>query len=537
MWGNGMMTRTGLCRTAGALLLAGVAWPALAQDDRVPAPRAAPMVFAPVTPRELATGPDSPDMQREVRDLREAIRLTYWGNPTILSQRATVRSTDNRYPAARAAYGLTLSAEATHGYQRDRVQTPPAGFVGSQGWSTVATAILNQPLFTFGRASGGEKVALAQIAFARDTLRLNETQTLLGAITAYISVIRDRQAVSIARQNLALLDRQLGDSRERFRVREITSSDLQQIETRVELGRAQLIQAEGQLGATEAQFVQLVGAQPGDLASPDALVIPVASLEQAYDTSDTRSPVIRAAQSREKISRATVQALKAEFGPRIDARGTATYDAVSPYSNNLRTTQLRGEIVLSMPLLDANLRLSRQREAEQANAADWRLIDQAVRDAHASIASNWKQMAASRAALDNFQLAIDAAQKAYDGAVIQEKAGARTTLDVLDLARDLLNVRNSYNAALANEYIGRANVLAAMGLLEAPELVPDIDRYDPAIYYDQVDGRGDLPLVTDVLFGLDRAVSGQVSTDRAIVDPGAQVRVPETRPLQPPRQP
>ncbi|WP_145198768.1 TolC family protein [Sphingobium sp. B2] len=507
-------------------LLCGAAQGAWAQGEGVPAPREAPLVF--VSPRPVAAG-ETP-APTEIRNLAQAIRLVYWSNPSLLAQRATVRSSDNRYPAARAAYGLTLSAEGSHAYQRDRFNTL-LGWAGNQGWASTASAILNQPLFTFGRSAGGERVALAQVAFARDTLRLVETQILLDTINSYIAVIRDREAVVIAQENLGLLDRQLNESRARYEVRDITDSDWRQIETRVELGRAQLLLAEGQLSGSEAQFVQLVGVRPGELTPPVELVVPFTSIEQAYDLGDSHSPVIRAAQSREKISRASTTALRAEFGPRVDLRGTASYGTVSSYSNDLRSTQLRGEVVLSMPLLDGNLRLSRLREAEEANASDWRLIDQSVRETHATIGSSWQQLVLTRKSLVNYSRAVEAARQAYNGAVEQEIAGDRTKLDVLDLARDLLNVRIGYISAQANEYIFRAALLAAIDGLNASQLVPDIQRYDPTDHFDKVRGRGDLPLITDRLSGLDRITGGDISTDRPVRDAVAAVRLAPAAPM------
>jgi hypothetical protein len=106
---------------------------------------------------------------------------------------------------------------------------------------------------------------------------------------------------------------------------------------------------------------------------------------------------------------------------------------------------------------------------------------------------------------------------------VQEKAGMRTTLDVLDLARDLLTVRTSYVSAKANEYIARSSLIAAMGNLEGAALIPSIRAYDPDIHFRQQDGRGDVPLLTYVLSGLDSFVAPDLSSDRAVRDPAGQL--------------
>ena len=52
-----------------------------------------------------------------------------------------------------------------------------------------------------------------------------------------------------------------------------------------------------------------------------SLPIATSTIDQAYAYAEVNSPLVRAAQSREKISRAGVEAARAEMGPRIDLRG------------------------------------------------------------------------------------------------------------------------------------------------------------------------------------------------------------------------
>ena len=516
-----------------ACTLASAAGAAGAQD-RVPAPRSAPPVFEPVYPYGAGGEAAQASPGERVRTLAEAIARVYTNDPTLLSERATLRSTDNRYPQARSAFGPRLDVRATADYQRDSVETTPTNTRVQEGFSSTATAILSLPLYTFGRNEAGVQIALGQIAFQRDSLRLREAQVLQSAINGYVGVQRDRSIVDIARANLDLLERQFADNTERFRVREITSTDLQQIETRLELGRAQLLTAQGQLGASRSLFLQTVGALPADdLARPIALTVPAATLEDALAYAEANSPILRAAQSREKISRALVEQAKADMGPRIDLQGLANYGTTTPYVNDLRATQLRAGATFQQPIIDSGLREARLREVEEANLSDWRLVDAAMRDTHQAVTGAWNQLAAARASLNDYRQAVDAAQRAYQGALEQERAGARTTLDVLDLARDLLNVRNSFVVTLANEYLSRANLLAAMGRLEAPLLVPGVDTYDPTAHFREVAGTGDVPLLTPALATLDAVSVTPVTRDRPIRDPAAVLSAGTIVPLPP----
>lgn len=468
-----------------------------------------------------------------VRTLAEAITLAYRTNPQLLAARGNARATDYRVPQARAAFGLSINATGNYTFTRTRNEVLPGQFLGAQGWASTASLVVSQPLFTFGRNAAASAQAVATSQFQRDSLRVTEAQVLNNVVDVYVSVLRDAEAVTIARQNLAILERQLDDNQRRYEVRDLTLTDLDQTRTRVETARAQLVTAEGQLGVSQASFLQFVGALPGDLAPPDLLDVRFASLDAAYAYAEANSGLIRAASAREKVSRAAIAGARAEFGPRVDLRGSADYGTVSPFNDDLRVTQLVGQAVLTQPIADSGLRDARVREAREANQSDWRLIDSALRSTRQAVGAAWDQIAASRASLSGYRAAIDAAERAYQGAVLQQRAGDRSTLDVLDLARDLLTVRTSYNFALANEYLARASLLAAVGMLEGPMIVPGLEAYDADAHFRRVRGRSDVPLLTPALEALDGITLPNLARERGSRDAGAVQAVDATVPLPP----
>jgi outer membrane protein len=87
--------------------------------------------------------------------------------------------------------------------------------------------------------------------------------------------------------------------------------------------------------------------------------------------------------------------------------------------------------------------------------------------------------------------------------VEQQKAGFRTTLDVLILARDLLTVRNNLNMTEADHYIAQARILFALGMLDLPDLMPSEPAYDAGAHLEKVDGQGSVFPITPILRALD----------------------------------
>jgi outer membrane protein len=64
--------------------------------------------------------------------------------------------------------------------------------------------------------------------------------------------------------------------------------------------------------------------------------------------------------------------------------------------------------------------------------------------------------------------------------------GLRTTLDVLNAQQELETSELALVGARHDEYVAAAAVLAAMGQLEAKDLIPNEARYDPKVNFDKV---------------------------------------------------
>ncbi|WP_218847381.1 TolC family protein [Sphingomonas sp. R3G8C] len=523
---------------SAAAVLALLATPAAhAQDaaqDEDAAPAYAPELPAD-TPADIVEGAAA---GRPVTTLADALRYAYWTSPTLLAQRSSAQSSDWGVAQARAAYGPKLDYALTYGWTKDRFEIAKGVYLGRRGWTSTATAVLTQPLFSFGRSFANERGARAQASYQRAVLHSAEQQALLDAVDAFVGLRRTRAAVAIAADNLSALTRELTDNQARLKAHEVTATDIQQVETRVELGRVQLLAAQRDAGSAEAAFIRMIGTRAGDLAAPPALQLPVSGLEEAYAYAEAHNPLILAAQERERASRASVEGAKADQRPRVDFQGTAALlpysSGFSNYSDSLRQTEIKGVVTLSGPLFDSGERAARIHAAEAANDADWRLMDATLRENRAALASAWNDWQAQTSAIDNLAKAVESAQKAYDGAVLQERAGMFTTLDVLQLARELLQARSSYNEGIAGAYIAKAQVLAALGALDATWLLPDAPRHDAEKDAWRVAGKADVPLITATVRALDGLVEGP-ARPRPTRDPAAgthaaaaTIGVPET---------
>lgn len=502
------------------IVLPGGQKPASARLDGHPGPAFYAPALPPGTPQEQVNR----DPAQPVANLAEALERAYWTNPQLLAERSRTRSLDYRIPQARGQYGPQLEYSASRGFQRDNVEQPTGGFVSARGWTTTASAVLRQPIFTFGRLRAAEESAVGSAAFGQSALRESEQQVLLDTITAYANVIRDRAAIGIATDNVGLLSRQSQDTDTRLAARESTRTDSLQVSARLELARSQLLAAQAAAGTSEASFLRHVGAPAGDLALPAPLPVPAATLEDAYAYAIQHNPVIAAAQARERVSRGQRDAARADLFPRIDLTGQASYSTAAPYFGSTRQTELRGAVTLS-GVIDSGVRRARINEAAEANDADWRLIDSAVRENREELAAAWNEWQSQLAAIDRLAVAVTASREAFEGGLLQQRAGLRTTLDMLELARDLLEARSNLNSASAAAYAAQGRVLAAMGSLDHRTLLNGTPSYDAQVHLRKAYWQADIPLLTSLSRALDSTFTGKPRTP-PLRDPAAPLATP-----------
>ena len=200
--------------------------------------------------------------------LREALVSSYQNNPTLTAQRETLRATDANVAIAKAAGRPQVSA--TVGLNRTLTQS---GLLinGGKGPTISAGVDLSYPLFNGGSVRNSVRAAETRVEAGRATVRAVEGDVFTQATTAYMDVIRDRAIVELNQNNVRVLETNLQATKDRFQIGDLTRTDVAQSESRLQLGRAQLAQAEGALTASEATYRQIIGHAPGTLAPPPPL--------------------------------------------------------------------------------------------------------------------------------------------------------------------------------------------------------------------------------------------------------------------------
>ncbi|HEX8379833.1 MAG TPA: TolC family protein, partial [Allosphingosinicella sp.] len=127
--------------------------------------------------------------------LREALVQTYNSNPTIMAQRAQLRSLDEDVAVARSQGRPQVSGVAGVNQNIIRRGAVP-------GRSVNAGVDLSYPLFNGGRVRNAIRAADERVLAGRANLRATEGDIFTEAVSAYMDVIRDRSIVTLNRNQV-----------------------------------------------------------------------------------------------------------------------------------------------------------------------------------------------------------------------------------------------------------------------------------------------------------------------------------------------
>ena len=423
--------------------------------------------------------------------LQEALAQAYANNPTLLAARAQLRVTDENVPQALAGWRPTVSIASSVGWTDSQTRTTQAGrsttFATDRTLSTNSLTI-TQPVFRGGRTVASTRRAENQVLAQRARLFTSEQDVLFNSVQAYVNVIRDQELLALNINNEQVLTEQLRATNERFRVGEITRTDVAQAESRLALARFQRSQAEGNLQVSRAVFRRLIGAVPERLVAPQPLRPPVRSAQEAAQLAAVNNPAVVAALFDEAAARDNVDIQIASLLPQLSVQAQAFRNSASIQAGTvLQGTQ--AIINLTVPIYQGGAEYALVRQARQEAVRVRNVVDETRRTAVQTATQAWEQFQTARAQVESSRAQIRAASIALDGVQREAIVGSRTTLDVLNAEQELLNARTNLVTALATLVQQSYQVAAAVGRLTGQDLGLPVEIYDMRAYYAEVRNR------------------------------------------------
>ncbi len=370
--------------------------------------------------------------------LKDAVAMGVATNPEYGVVAASRRATDEELKQGKALYLPSVDMRADTGYEYSNDPgTRAFGKKTETLWRSETSLTLTQMLFDGFEAKN--EVERQQARVASSANRVRETAELVGLsiVEAYLDVIRQRELLGIARQNvedhLSILDQiQTGVTGGRS-----TQADLEQAKARLAAAKATESNTRQALRTAEAKYRSEVGDEAGQLEMPKVpfdLLSP--DVSQEVEKTLVFSPTLDIFASDIEVAYAEAQKTKSTMYPQVDLQvnGRTGYDINGVHDRDTSSSAL---LVMNWNLYRGGADTARSREFIHRHQQAKERRAQAAREVENDVRQTWASMVSAGERTREFTAQADANTEVVKAYREQFTLDRRTLLDVLDAQNEL----------------------------------------------------------------------------------------------------
>ncbi len=429
----------------------------------------------------LAMAQDAASTPRQM-DLKGAVAIGISTNPETGVVQNNRRATDEELNQAKGLYLPSVDVRADTGYEHSDDPGTRAGTGDDEEnmWRYEAGVTLTQMLFDGWETKFENVRQQARVLSAAHRVGESAELTGLAIVEAYLDVMRQREQLKIARENVAehisLLD-QISDSAQAGRT---TQADVQQGNARLAAARALESSVREALRQAEATYIREVGDPPQDLVMP---MVPVDALSQDVEREVKlalhQSPTLAIFEADIDVAHAEFEGSKSTMYPQVDLQLNART------GNDLNGVDGRDTSASALAVLNWNLyrggidtarvkeHINREAQAKESRA-------DAARQVEADVRQTWARMVSAGERARQFTAQAAANTEVVKSYKDQFDLNRRTLLDVLDSQNELFVSRSNLVNAEFLEMFAVYRLVAMKGELLKSLDVPRPRESDPA---------------------------------------------------------
>ena len=408
--------------------------------------------------------------------LVEALAFAYENNPDLLAARANLRKVDEGVPAAKSGWRPTVTSSLSLGASQTNsdsggTSSDTSSFPGSLSLS------VNQSVYDGGRTEISVRQAETNVQTERSRLFTAEQNVMLSGATAFVDVISARSVVELQTNNLNRLEKQLEATRERFKVGEVTRTDVAQAEARVDRAKADKIKATGDLTSSNSTYQRVFGKRAGELQQPEEVKDLPREITEAVNYALENNFSLIAAKFEELSALDGVSLSQSSLRPTVTVSGSASHSETSGDADS-SSTSLSLNANISIPLYQAGAVYSGIRSAKEEANRRRILVEAARRNVIETSSKAFTAWTTARAQAEALEAEVASAEIALEGVEQEALVGARTVLDVLDAEQERLSAQVRLVRASRDTFVAAYTLLSALGKLTAKNLGLPVEIYN-----------------------------------------------------------
>ena len=349
----------------------------------------------------------------------EALSSAYETNPTLLAQRAYLRSVDENVAIAKSGFRPTMALQGSYTDSSVDSNIAPKN---QDNDKTIIAAKLSQPLFNGFATVNSVKSADSTVRAQQNNLYNVEQSVFLNASIAYLDVLQNSAIVNLQKNNEKLLKKRLDETIERFNVGEVTRTDVSQARARHSRARSDRIAAEGDLEASKSTYAKLIGMAPDKLSNPQIGPFLPKTFQEALEYAKVSNYGVRYAKDLLNSRTYDVAANTGNLLPQVSLDGSLSNakTRADMYDRNPDVDSAEVGINMTVPLYDAGADRAKIRQSKYLKWQAQEQVLEAERLAVADVTSAWEYMTANRAKIKSIKDQVKANEIALDGVQKEE---------------------------------------------------------------------------------------------------------------------
>jgi len=413
------------------------------------------------------------------KTLVQAVESGIVTNPEYEVVIASRRATDEELRQGRALFLPSVDVYADGGYEFNDDPATRGGLDDDYNenlWRYDSSITLSQLLFDGWNAHYEVQRQKARVTSSAH--RVRETSEFLGLsiVEGYLEVLRQRQLLVIARQNVAAHVDIMDQIQDGVSAGRSTQADLEQAKARMAAASANEASTLQSLKNAEAQYRRQVGVAPGYLDLPeipyDALT---ENVEREVEAALAYNPTIDIFEADIETAYAEAEQTKSSFYPQFDVELNARrgHDIGGVKGADSNASAL---VVMNWNLYRGGGDTAREREFIQRHRQAKAERNQAARRVEEQVRQTWASMVAAAQRAEEFAAQADANVEVVRAYKDQFNLDRRTLLDVLDSQNELfVSNSNTVNAEFLETFAVyrllalKGALLPTLGLNYAPE--------------------------------------------------------------------
>jgi len=413
----------------------------------------------------------------------EALKSAYETNPRVQAQRRVLEQTNERVSQARSAFLPDISANYTKGRQRTSFDAAD----WNAGNTETRTLTVNQSIFNGGTNIYNFRSSENRVLADRAGLSGVHQTVLMDAVKAYMDVVKNQAVLELSKNNSDVLEKQLQASRDRFKVGDVTRTDVAQSEARVARSKSDVIQAKGDLETAIATFERVIGYKPKiPLTMPEYYPALPKDISEAIEVAIASNPNLQSAQHDKNAADDNINATIGTLLPQLSLVGSMERQDGAGVTGNSQFDTDAVKLNVSLPLYRTGAEYSRVRTAQLISKQQGFKVADSNQEVRENMIRTWENLQTATATIESQERVIDAAKIALDGVKQENQHGSRTVLDVLDAEQELFAARVNLVRAQHSRAVAFYNVLLVLGKLDFDTLRIDAKEYDPKEHYNSV---------------------------------------------------